>query len=609
MAFEWNSMSPTQQALLYPADTAAMGQKRLNYLRGDRTQEQAQGGPFRNRDSPLGDIVNSAPAYMGPPIARYPDNIESVTYSSFRSTNASRTPMVYVGANDGMLHAFNASANSALPDPTSAGKEQFAFVPSVVLPNLYQLTSPGYTHLYYADGSPTVADAFYGLAWHTVLAAGLNKGGREIYALDVTNPTAVSESTASSTVLWEFTSAQDADLGYTYSRPTIIRMHNGVWAAVFGNGYNSTNTGHAILFVVNIQTGAVIAKIDTKSGTAATPNGLATPFPADVDGDGVVDYVYAGDLLGNMWKFDVKSSTASSWSVAYTDPVTSNPAPLYTAVDSLGNAQPITERPVVGFGPGSSLIVLFGTGELIQASDRTVDTAHPKVQSFYGIIDQNTGAASDIVPSGRGSLLQQSILAETSVVVPTLQSDGTTVNQTDNLRVMSHNPYAGQSGWYVDLKSPVNGYEGERSISDPILRAGEIIFTTAIPNSDPCAYGGRSWLMDMDSLSGGQLSFTPLDLNNDKKFNDADLITITYNGTPMTVPASGIQTGNGISTSPGMVSAGSLDYGIITGTGTNGGQGGGTDPNPSCSANNCPDSYGIQPYPGAYGRQSWRQLR
>ncbi|HKT74471.1 MAG TPA: PilC/PilY family type IV pilus protein, partial [Steroidobacteraceae bacterium] len=604
--FKWGSLSTAQQALFYPTDTASVGQLRLNYLRGDRTQEQSVGGAFRNRDSPLGDIVNSSPTYMGKPPFRYQDSMESAPYSAFRTTNASRTPMVYVGANDGLMHAFNASANSTLPDPPGAGSEVFAFVPSALLPNLYKLTSPSYTHLYYSDGSPTVGDAFYASAWHTVLAAGLNKGGREIYALDVTNPTSVTESTASSTVLWEFTSAQDADLGYTYSRPAIVRMHNGVWAAVFGNGYNSTGTGHAVLFVVNIQTGAVIAKIDTMVGSAGTPNGLATPGLADVDGDGIVDYIYAGDLLGNMWKFDVTSSTASNWKVAYT--VSTAPAPLFTAVDSLGNPQPITERPQIGFGPsGVGLVVLFGTGKLIESTDRNVDTAHPKVQSFYGIFDANTGASTDTV-SGRSLLQQQTILAEASVVVPTLQTDGTTVNETDNVRVVSQNRVntATQHGWYIDLVSPVNGYEGERSISDPILRNGEIIFTTAIPNSDPCAYGGRSWLMDMEALTGGQLAFSAVDLNGDKKFNDADLVTVTINGAQKIVPVSGIQTGNGISTRPGILSSGAMDYGFTTGTGANS-----TNPTQKCApgAKDCGTGLGINPGPGAIGRQSWRQLR
>src|SRR5439155_25588885 len=132
----------TQQNQLHPSDSAATGQLRLNYLRGDRTKEQSAGGAFRNRDTPLGDIVDSAPAYVGKPNARYADTMESAPYSAFRTANLARTPMVYVGGNDGMLHAFNASSNSTLPDPTIAGTEQFAFIPSAVFPNLYQLSSP-----------------------------------------------------------------------------------------------------------------------------------------------------------------------------------------------------------------------------------------------------------------------------------------------------------------------------------------------------------------------------------------------------------------------------------------------------------------------------------
>src|SRR5262249_40397111 len=159
-------------------------------------------------------------------------------------------------------------------------------------------------------------DAYFGGAWHTVLAAGLNKGGREVYALDVTNPDSVTESNAAGSVLWEFTSANDADLGYTFSRPAIVKMHNGKWAAVFGNGYNNTGTGHAVLYVLNLSDGTVLAKIDTGVGTAATPNSLATPAAVDVDSDNVIDYVYAGDLLGNMWKFDVRDLAAGNWKVA-----------------------------------------------------------------------------------------------------------------------------------------------------------------------------------------------------------------------------------------------------------------------------------------------------
>jgi len=595
--FQWVSLNGAQQGLLQNTDTVAIGQARLNYLRGDRTKEQSQGGPFRNRDSPLGDIVNSSPAYMAAPPFRYSDSLESTPYSSFRSAKANRTPMVYVGANDGMMHAFIASSNATLPDPAAAGTEQFAFIPSMVFPNLYQLTNVSYSHLYYADGQPTVGDAYFGSAWHTVLAAGLNKGGREIYALDVTDPASITESSAASTVLWEYTWNQDADLGYTFSRPQIVRLHNGVWAAVFGNGYNGTGTGHAVLFIVNLKDGTLIKKIDTKVGTTTTPNGLATPAVVDVDGDGITDYVYAGDLLGNMWKFNLTSNSVASWSIPYASG--SNPAALFTATDSLGNPQPITEKPSIGFGPsGAGLVVVFGTGKLIEATDRNIDTANPRVQSLYGIFDPNTNTATDTV-SDRSLLQQQTILVEQSVTVPTLQPDGTTVTQTDNIRIVSQNKITlgSQRGWYLDLKSPVNGYEGERSVSDPVLRNGQAIFTTVIPNSDPCAYGGKSWLMDVDALTGADLSYVAFDLNGDKNFNDTDTVTMTLpNGSTVKVPVSGWQID--MSTRSAVVTDGSIDRLINP------------SPDGTCATN--PDSCGtkgVNQGPGATGRQSWRQLR
>jgi type IV pilus assembly protein PilY1 len=599
IAFTWASLSTAQQALLQQTDSATVAQDRLNYLRGTRTKEISQGGAFRNRDTPLGDIVNSAPVYMAKPPFRYSDSLESVSYSSFRTAQVGRRPMVYVGANDGMLHAFDASTNSSLPDPTGAGVERFAFIPSAVFPNLYQLANPNYTHLYYDDGTPTVVDAFFGGAWHTVLASGLNKGGREVYALDVTNPDLITETNAANLVLWEFTSANDADLGYTFSRPAIVKMHNGKWAAVFGNGYNSTGTGHAYLYVLDISNGTVLAKIDTKvgsTGSAGLANGLATPAAIDLDSDGVIDYVYAGDLQGNMWKFDVRDPAAANWKVAYTN--SGNPAALFTATDAASptpNPQPITERPQVGYGPGGAgLVVLFGTGKFIEASDRTVDTsaAGKRVQSFYGIFDANTGSNTDVV-SGRSALQVQTITAEQAVTISVLDSGGNPVNETVNVRVTSTNTVniSTQHGWYIDLVSPVNGYEGEKQISDPILRNGKIIFTTTIADKDPCAYGGRSWLMEMDSLTGAQLQYSPFDLNNDKNFNDTDFVQVTVNGVTMKVPVSGIQSNDGLLTKPGIVSSTNSEYAIT----------------PDTSGNL--EEHRQNPGPGALGRQSWRQLR
>lgn len=270
----------------------------MNYLRGDRSNENI-GYNFRRRNSALGDIVDSDPQYVGAPRYRYPDNLEVKPYSAFRTTFEDRQPMVYVGANDGMLHAF----------AETDGRELLAYIPNKVFSNLPLLSRNDYIHRYFVNEAPTVVDAFlpgHGAEgnWRTVLVGGLGRGGQGIYALDVTDPSSFSEANAARIVLWEFDDEDDADLGYTYGSPSIAKMHNGKWVAVFGNGYNNSEadghastTGRAYLFIVDIETGKLIKKIDTGVGTTGTPNGLASPALIDTNGDFVVDYIYAGDLL------------------------------------------------------------------------------------------------------------------------------------------------------------------------------------------------------------------------------------------------------------------------------------------------------------------------
>ncbi|MGV3592522.1 MAG: pilus assembly protein, partial [Gammaproteobacteria bacterium] len=276
----------------------------LNYLRGQRTNEGSGTYSFRTRNSALGDIVDSDPQYVGAPRFRYPDTLQSAPYSTFASTYATRAPMVYVGANDGMLHGFQ----------ESNGQEKIAYVPNEVFTNLPELSRTSYSHTHFVNEAPTIVDAWLPSydtsgAWRTVLVGGLGRGGQGIYALDVTDPASFNENNASSLVLWEFTDADSADLGYTYSQISVAKMANGKWAAVFGNGYNNTEadgaastTGYASLFIVDIETGELIRKIDTDVGSTTTPNGLASPALVDADQDFVVDYIYAGDLRGNMWK-------------------------------------------------------------------------------------------------------------------------------------------------------------------------------------------------------------------------------------------------------------------------------------------------------------------
>ncbi|MEP7243378.1 MAG: PilC/PilY family type IV pilus protein [Gammaproteobacteria bacterium] len=583
VAFRWADIGAIRQGQLDPTSDTN-GDERLDYLRGDTALEKPSGS-FRKRAKKLGDIINSEPVFVGKPPFLYP----TTSYVAYRNAQAARTQMVYVGGNDGMLHGFNAAT----------GVEKLAFVPGAVFRNLIDLTQQNYGHRFYVDGSPTMGDAFYNSDWHTVLVGGLNKGGQGIYALDITTPATFSESNASSIYRWEFTDADDADLGFTFSRPAIVQMHNGKWAAVFGNGYNNTtddtasggqksSTGQAALYIVDIETGALIRKISTNVGTAddpwaqSRPNGLATPALADIDGDSVVDFAFAGDLFGHLWKFDLSDTDPTNWAIAFSG------APLFNAVDASNKAQPITTRPEVGRGPnGRGMIVLFGTGKFLESTDK--DIAQLSTQTFYGIIDPNTAIAT--VVTGRNKLTQQTITFE-----DTVDFDGNSVP----IRVTSTNAVpANMRGWYLDLLSgapgvpPPAGFKGEMQVSDPVLRNGRIIFTTLIPTPDPCAFGGTSWLMEVSALSGARLPYAPLDLNDDGKFDMGDFVTLS-DGTKVAV--SGMRSDVGITAKPGVLADGNAEFKYMSGTKSRA-----TGGNMQVVREN--------PGVGDVGRQSWRQLR
>lgn len=536
--FRWNQFSSTEQSNYFNGDQAL-----LQYLRGRSDTS------YRSRSSLLGDIVHSAPVFVGSPAARYPDSLESSAYSTFRTSNASRSSMLYVGANDGMLHGFNAET----------GAETLAFIPSVLLPHLKLTADADYreNHRFFVDGSPTVVDAFINGAWRTVLVGGLNNGGQAIYALDITDPNTFSEANAANLVLWEFTDADDADLGYTYSQPAIVKLQDGRWAAIFGNGYNNTvadgnasSSGNAALFIVDLEDGSLIKKISTNVGRAQDPtsqnrpNGLATPAPVDIDGNYKVDYVYAGDLFGNMWKFDLSSSNPNQWSLAYK---------LYeacaTATCSPTNRQPITARPSVTRHPsGDGQIILFGTGKYLEQIDNVA--LNGGIQSFYGIWDRGTAAAA---PTGRSQLQQQSIIAEQNFSFT--QPDNSVV--TYPLRVTSDNTvnWTTARGWYLDLVSPPSVFQGERQVTNSVVRNNRVIFTTLIPTTDPCRPGGDSWLMELDVATGARLKYTPFDLDGDGRFSTSDWVTITVGGVQITVPVSGIKLDGGAAAAPSIMAA------------------------------------------------------
>ncbi len=463
--FSWSSLNTTQQTQLGSAAVLA-------YLRGDPSGEQRNGGSYRNRNRRLGDIVNSDPVFVGTQNFGYEklSGAEGNSYKTFVANKASRPKMLYVGANDGMLHGFDAST----------GAERLAYIPNEVFPNLSSLATPGYTHRYFVDASPWVGDAYFqkpgeaSPTWRSVLVGGTGAGGKAVFALDVSDPAAF----GTSHVLWEFTHSQ---LGYTLGQPMIARLNNGRWAAVFGNGYNSTG-GTAKLFIVYLdanaadgwQAGADFVILDTNSTTA---NGLSSPTLYDQNGDRVVDYVYAGDLQGNVWKFDLSSSNASQWKVA--NKSGSNNIPFFTARNASNQAQPITGQIEIGPAPPgkAGVMLYFGTGRFFATGDNT-DT---QVQSFYALWDSYTNNNEITYSCSGSSCNRNSILQQQSVLY---EGSGPGSN---NVRVSSTQTvdYNSQRGWYLDLLPPSGTAHGERVVSAPLLRHNRVIFTTPDPVQRP----------------------------------------------------------------------------------------------------------------------------
>lgn len=558
--FRWpsNYASPTSEELSTSQVTALLtgytgpsqnsyGLALVDYLRGDKTHEINQLGAvhgFRVREKTLGDMVHSDPVFVAGPRTTYPDKWvtkygagtepeNAKLYSTFRLKYADRQPIVYVGGNDGMLHAIKADSTS------TGGSELFAYVPNAALKDMYQLAKGSYTHRYFVDGSATAADVFYDNSWHTVLVGAMRSGGQSIFALDITDPSKLTEGNASKLVLWEFSDTDDSDLGFSFSQASVVRLANGRWAAVFGNGYNNTSadahvstTGNAVLYLVDIETGALIKKIDTGVGYSADPdglgrpNGLSTPTAIDIDGDRVADVVYAGDLFGNLWKFDLDSSVVLNWNVATS--ASGVKAPLYVARDFAGKRQPITSRPVVARHPlnivGQKALVMFGTGKYMETTDHAV--VDQQQQTFYAIWDQG------IAGYQRSDLLQQKVITESTF-------DGRSYRVTSDYEIdwYNGNNGAGHKGWYIDLPT-----SGEREVTNSILRQGRVLFSTLIPSNQSCSSGGTGWLMALDAVSGARVKENLFDFNRDNKFDVNDYIIEPVSGDKVQV--SGIKPGS-----------------------------------------------------------------
>lgn len=510
VVFEHTNLSATQKLQITEAE--------VDYIRGDQSLE---GTTFRSRSSLLGDIINSDPLYVSQDnFNYYPLELNSddqSTYDEYLTGTAapdkgSRPDMIYVGANDGMLHAlrgYGDTSDSCNPDSQDCeGQELFAYIPKAVFNKPYaantglaDLTSLSYSHQYFVDGSPRHGDAYIdfdgtdgeGPRWGTALIGTLAAGGKGIFALDISAP----DSFNADDVLWDLDESDLGSnthgnyLGYTFSQPTIVKLATGQWGVIMGNGYYS-DSREAVLLIVNLETGLPIRQIQTGViGSIDAPNGLSTPIVIDTNGDKVADTVYAGDLQGNLWKFDISDSDdADNWSIATQD---SNgfKLPLFTACSGNActseNRQPITSKPQAVRTPAGGAVVLFGTGKYFESEDNT-DAS--QVQSYYGILDDGQNAVSD-----RDALVEQTITWEKSVEEAQAAAPaGTTTNQAFDVRVTSDNEvdFSAKAGWYMDFDS--SNYPGERIVANSLVRNGRIIFPTLIPDTAACSYGGDSWL-------------------------------------------------------------------------------------------------------------------
>ncbi len=469
---------------------SATSQDLVDYFRGVQTLEESSAGngtlrtrvPPANFSAALGDIVNSTPIFVGKPNQ---DLYSGAAFSggsayaawATASARVNRTPVVWVGSNDGMLHAFNATTSSppAAPDPNS-GREIYAFVPNAAIVNgLAQYANPDYVHKYFVDGDMAIADAYDGTNWRTILVGTMGRGGPGIFALDITVP-------ETPTFLWE-KSTDIAALGKNIGRPVIAQVANGDWRVILGNGFDRGASPQLVM--INLFSGTVTT-VDT--GGSTSNNGLSAVLARDTNADGFADTAYAGDMRGNLWKFSSIGTTPSVVRV-------------FQALDSASASQAISAAPLVGRDSSTGTVwIFFGTGRYLTTTD--VDTT--QTQTWYGIKDNGVTTAT------RATLVQRTITAMANIGEFSTRSvsEGTTAE------------IAGVQGWYMDL--PVSG---ERIVVPNRFLGEALIATTRIPDAvNACRPTGRGFVMAISPFTGGRLPQTFFDANRDGVIDAADMI-------------------------------------------------------------------------------------
>ncbi len=500
----------------------------VNYLKGERDLEVSRGGSLRDRTSILADIIHASPTIVRGPGAPYLDIFwpkgspeYNNPYLDFKEANVDRNNMIYIGSNGGMLHAIEAEG-------ADEGKEAWGFIPSKALKNIIRLIKPIYEHHSFVDNTPTVTDAFFNDSWKTVLVSGLRHGGQAFFALDVTDPNVTAPK-----VLWEFSDEDDPDMGFSYGQAQVARITStGEWVALIPNGYNNSKpdympandprnktsaTGNAVLFVVRLSDGKLLAKLDTGVGNPNTPNGLATPIAVDNQhvappvankiGENIdigADFIYAGDLYGNLWRFDIRSSNYSDWEQA---------SSMKKVVAAQGiMEQAITTQPRVITLPTSTpeldSVVMFGTGKYIEVPDRSINL--PRTQYLVGVFDGINSEPKDLN------------INSTDFVEQTLSA--TSVN---TISLLSSNPVniGADKGWR--LKLPL---KGERIANPMAVLSNQLALATSIvpAGDDPCDTGGVSRLIAFNPLTGGKP-----EIGGNGIFEGFEIIDTDANGNPV----------------------------------------------------------------------------
>ncbi|HEX6706284.1 MAG TPA: PilC/PilY family type IV pilus protein [Albitalea sp.] len=452
----------------------------VDYLRGKNSYEMTQSNKdnqvFRTRQAkdkdgtfywtPLGDVINASPAYVRVPPFRYTDS----GYAEFRNNlenTVKRKGMLYVAANDGMLHALRADD----------GTEAWAYVPSQVMPNMFRLADADYTanHAFFVDGTPVVADVFDGSKWRTILIGGFGGGGRGYYALDVTDPEAPLG-------LWEFT---DSNMGLSYGEPVVAKNKAGKWIAALSSGYNNTaGDGRGRVYLRDAITGAEVLTIDTKVGTSAAPSNLSKLNAwVEKETDNTALRLYGGDMQGNVWRFDFDHNYSTTEAVL-----------LGQALNPSGSPQPITTQPILSAPTSTVAAVTVATGRYLGTSDLT----DKSIQSVYSFKD-TLGTTS------LGDLRKASGMVQRTMDAAHAVTSGTTFD------------WVTQTGWFLDFDvqdAATKTATGERVNVDMDLQLDILTVATTLPTPTPCSPGGTSWLYFLDMASGNivhsELSDTPI---------------------------------------------------------------------------------------------------